>query len=268
LARDLGYFDSASVHLVEYLSATDCLRAFGNGTLEAAALTLDEAILLAEDQVPLKIVLVMDISHGADVVMARPEFSSLADLKGRRIGVEDTALGAYMLTRALQSARLSRTDIEVVPLVVNEHERAFVEGRVDAVVTFEPTRTRLLSVGAHQIFSSRDIPGEIMDVLVMRRTYVEHHPQQVEGLLTTWFRALAYLHDHPDDAARRMCERVDLSASEFLQSLDSLHSPSREENQRLLGGTPPALVVPARQLIQTMLEANLLQQPIAIEGLL
>jgi NitT/TauT family transport system substrate-binding protein len=182
--------------------------------------------------------------------------------------VENTAVGAYLLTRALQTVRLTRTDIEVVPLVVNEHERAFVDGQIDAVVTFEPTRTRLLSAGAHEIFTSRDIPGEIMDVLVMRRQYVERYPTRVETVLAGWFQALAYVRDHPEESAQRMCERVDLSASEFLHSLDTLHIPNRDENRQLLSGAPPGLIVPAQQLMDTMVATELLGHAVALEKIL
>lgn len=53
-------------------------------------------------------------------------------------------------------------------LEVDEHEGAFGSGKVDAVVTFEPVRSRLLARGAVQIFDRRQIPGEIIHVLVMR----------------------------------------------------------------------------------------------------
>ena len=85
--------------------------------------------------------MVTDISNGADVILAKPEIQSLKDLKGRRVGVDSTALGAFVITRALGQVGLSPKDIEIVSLGVSEQERAFKQGIVDAVVTFEPVRS-------------------------------------------------------------------------------------------------------------------------------
>jgi NitT/TauT family transport system substrate-binding protein len=121
LARDQGYYPPQSVRLVEYTSASEVIRAFRNGAIDAAALTLDEVLLLAETTPDVSVVLALDVSHGADVILAQPALSSLRDFKGRRVGVEATALGAYMLTRAPQTVDLTPTDVRTVSLEVFEH---------------------------------------------------------------------------------------------------------------------------------------------------
>lgn len=102
LARDLGYFDTTAVTLVEYLSASEVIRAFRNQALEAAALTLDESLLLLQHNIPVQVVLVTDISHGGDVVLGAPDISPFTALVGKRVGVEASALGAYVISRALE----------------------------------------------------------------------------------------------------------------------------------------------------------------------
>lgn len=267
LARSLGYFNDSDVQLVEYSSASDCMRAFGNGTVEAAALTLDEALRLAEDGVAVKIVLVMDFSNGADVLLARPEVESLAALKGRRIAVENSATGAYILQRALPKGGLRLEDVEIVAAVVSEHERAYQAGKVDAVVTFEPVRTRLKAAGLRELFSSREIPGEIVDVLVVHRDFVERFSRDIEELRSAWYRALDYLRAQPRDAAARMAPRLRLSAEEFQRTLNDIHFVTPTENQKLLGGTAE-LMAPARQVMQAMIAQKLLRRPVSVESLL
>lgn len=79
---------------------------------------------LVETQRNISVVLITDVSNGADVILGKPEIQSLKDLKGRRVG-------------------------------------AFKQGTVDAVVTFEPVRSNLLKSGAKLLFDSTQIPGEI-----------------------------------------------------------------------------------------------------------
>ena len=91
LARNLGYYND-SIRLVEYSSATEVLRAIRNKLIDVATLTLDEVLLLRQSGVDVRSVLVTDISNGGDVIVARPGIETLADLKGRKVGVESTAL--------------------------------------------------------------------------------------------------------------------------------------------------------------------------------
>jgi NitT/TauT family transport system substrate-binding protein len=192
----------------------------------------------------------------------------LRDFKGRRVGVEATALGAYMLTRALQTVDLTPTDVRTVSLEVFEHERAFKEGRVDAVVTFEPVRTKLLAVGARQVFDSSRLPGEIVDVLVVRRTSSAKQGEHIGQLVRGWFKALDFIRKDPDRAASLMAPREKLSADDFRKALLGLRLPEVADNRLMLAGPAPALIAPIQQLSRVMLASQLLKHPPDVNGLL
>src|SRR6202022_307237 len=156
-ARELGYWNADQARLVEYASTSETIRAFRNGTIDGGMMTLDEALLGTEDAADIRVVMVADVSNGADVILAKPEFGGMKDLKGHRIGAETTALGAYVLLRALQLSGLTREDVEIVPLEFSEDEAAFTHGIVDAVVTYEPTGKKLRNAGVQQIFDTNQI---------------------------------------------------------------------------------------------------------------
>lgn len=268
LAADLGYFRDQPVRLVEHSAATEVLRAFRNGALDAAALTLDETLHLAQDNVPLRIVAVLDTSQGADAVLAREPIRDLREIEGKRIAVENTATGAYMLTRLLWRAGLKVTDIEVVPAPVIEHESIFLADRADMVVTFEPVRSRLIALGAHEIFTSADIPGEIVDVLVVREDVLNRDPRAIAALLRGWFGALKYLREHEDDALARLAPRERITQAQLRDMLGLLRIPDAAENMRMLDGSRPALLEPAQRLSATMARHRLLRREIAVAPLL
>lgn len=69
LARERRLLDPAQVRVVELLSNTETQRALRNGQIDGAAMTLDEALRLADEGVALKIVAVLDISSGAGAVL-------------------------------------------------------------------------------------------------------------------------------------------------------------------------------------------------------
>lgn len=259
LARSLGYFSDASVRLHEMSNSSDVIRAFRNGAIDVAALTLDEALLLLQDGIDVRIVMVVDISNGADVVMAHPGIKDLKALKGKRVGVEPFAVGAYMLGRALDKGGITLRDIKVVPAALEAHEKAYLSGEVDAVVTFEPVRTKLLVKGAHIIFDSSKIPNEIFDVLVVRSETCSSNAAALRHIEEGWYKALTYLKTNSADACRRMAKRGGVTEVQFQASLNGLIIPDRIESRRLLSG---AILPPARSLADVMLQAKLLQKPV------
>lgn len=263
MARELGYFERHDVQLIEYTSASQVLRGFRNGDIDAAGLTLDEALSLLHGEYP-KLVLVMDISQGGDVILADPDIRNLADIRGKHVGVESSALGAYMLTRALQTVELDIRDVRIVPIPVNKHLHAYKNDQVDVIVTFEPVRSQLLATGAIELFSSRQIPDEIVDVMVVRESFLQDYPEQVRILIDAWYKALEYLANNPQPAAAIISRRMQIPVDDVLVAYNGLVLPDSTQSLQLLGGEGQGrtLYATSQQLYQVMQQSNL-----AINGL-
>ncbi|HJW73992.1 MAG TPA: ABC transporter substrate-binding protein [Geothrix sp.] len=259
LARHLGALDPRSFRLVEMASSSDCMRALKAGRVAAAALTLDEVFTLLQEGVDLQIVLIMDVSNGADALLGRPDMKTLAALKGHRVGVEQTAVGAYLLSRALDQAGLRPEDIVVVPMTEGAHEARFLDGSVDAVVTFEPSRTRLMNSGAKVLFDSSRIPNEIVDVLVFRGEVARARPEAMAMVRNGWFKAQAHLHQRPQEACRQMALREGLDSEAFRKALEGLSFPDEDADRRMRAGE---LLPPARRLADLMHRQRLLAHPV------
>jgi NitT/TauT family transport system substrate-binding protein len=264
LARNLGFYKDTQIKLIELSSASDVIHALRSGTLEGAALTLDEALTLIDDGIDLRLILIMDFSDGGDVLLAKPEINSLKALRGKRIAVENSAVGAVLLDGALHAAELTVSDVEIVSCTVNEHIDCY--SSVDAVVTFEPVRTKLLQLGAHQLFDSSQIPGRIADVLVVRAETTKTSPQSLEQLLAGYFKANDYLSAQPEDASRRMSRRMGLTPEAVLASYDGIKIQGIEENRRLLQGIPAPFEDTATDLAKMMYGRKLLKNQLTINN--
>ena len=268
LARELGYLDPGAVQLVEYPSASEVLRAYRNQAIDGMVISLDELFGLAVDGLQPRIILVVDVSHGADAVVGRPNMRTMQDLKGKSVAVESGALGAFVLSRALALSNMQSSDVNVVHLESNEQPTAFEKGQVDGAVTFDPYRAQFLRAGATTLFDSTQIPGEIVDLLAVRESAFKKQPKAIQQVLAGWFDAIDYMNNNPKDAARRMGIRQQTSGEQFLEAQQGLHVPSRDENLSMLGGPAPALAVTGRKLMTLMVDAKLLRSPLDIESVL
>ncbi len=264
LARDLGYLKESSVRITELPSANITAEAFSNGSADIATLTLDETLTQLAKGQKLRILLVMDISNGADGVVAKPGIKSLADLKGKRVGMENIPLGAYILSRVLDMSGLKATDMDIIPMPEDKHEKAYLQGKIDAAITMEPYKTRITKAGAHVLLDSSQIPNEIFDLILVREDVYQTRRDDLCNLTRQWFRTLDYVQANQKDAYARMGKRLGTNEEDFRTAMGGIKVPSRQENQQLLGGNAPTLLVPARRLAEIMLRGHMIPEPVDI----
>lgn len=259
LAHNEGWLDAGKARLVETASATDSLQALAAGKVDAAALTLDEVLTARAKGIPLSVVMIFDVSAGADMMVARPGIRQLSGVKEQRVGFEKGAVGSLMLANALSAAGLAREDVRLVPLTIDQHRDAWVRHRLDALITYEPMASQLLAQGANRLFDSRQIPNTIVDVLAIRSDTLDHdHAAAIRHLISAHFRALDHLSRNPQDAAYRMASRLGMPASGVLPAFKGLLLPDAAENRRMLAGAAPQLLDTARRVSAIMVKEELL----------
>ncbi|MEZ5332843.1 MAG: ABC transporter substrate-binding protein [Thermoanaerobaculia bacterium] len=242
LAAHRGLIDPRRIELVDYQTPAEIARAFRYGLIDACFLTTQFVLAEQSALARSRIVYVVDRSTGGDALLARPEIGSPADLAGHRIAVEAGPLGGYMLQRALDFGGLTRDDAELVFVDTPDHVAAYRDGIADAVVTYEPHRTRLLQEGAVELFSSRQIPGEIVDVLFVRSQELGSQKAALQELVRGLVRARESFLAAPHPALEAMTAREGLSVEELQRAFEGVELVSLEENRRLLGGAKPGLL--------------------------
>jgi NitT/TauT family transport system substrate-binding protein len=265
LSRELGYQSPQQVNVFELPSADISLEAFRNRTADMATLTLDETLELLASGVKLRILFVMDASKGADAVMATPKIKTLADLKGRRIAIENIPLGGYMLTRTLNAAKLAREDVQVVSASEAKQLEMYQQGKADAFITFDPFKSQLAAQGAHVIFDSSQIPDEIFDLMVVHEDVFLARRKEVCEVGRQWYRTLDYMKQSPDEAGERIAKRLGVTVMEYHAMVKGISIPDKLDSLRLLSGNSPAIATPAANLVQVMLKEHQLKHSVDIK---
>jgi NitT/TauT family transport system substrate-binding protein len=266
LAGRLGYYKPDEIKLIDYLSNVDAMLAFRNNLLDAGAFTLDEALQLIASGADVQIVLIMDVSHGGDVIMANPEIKTMQDLKGKSIAVETTAVGSLVLARALQVHNIDPDDVKVVTTNAMEQIEAFSNGNIDAAVSFDPNRSHLLEMGKHEIFNSTEIPNEIIDLLVVRKEAIENNRKMVAHLVDSWFRALEYQSRYPLESAAFSVDRHKIAEQQYVENLKRLKFASRAENLLLLDAKNSPLLEHQHMLSRILLDLGLIAKAPDLNG--
>ncbi|WP_181918687.1 ABC transporter substrate-binding protein [Wenzhouxiangella sediminis] len=268
LAVEREFVDRDDVRLVTFHSPSEVARSFRYGLLDAMFTTSHFVLSLAPDVDGVRIVYVIDSSRGGDVLLAKPRIDSPQDLAGRRVGVEAAPLGLYTLERALDRMGLDRDAVEIVAIDTAEHFRAWQEDRVDALVTYEPTRSQLKRLGAKELFSSRQIPDEILDVLVVRDDIIEARRERLEDLVEGLDRALAAYRADPAGTVSEMVQRHPISPAEFMLAMEGVELFDLADNVRLLGAADGRIAEALEKQCEVMVAAGMLERPPGLESVI
>lgn len=178
--------------------------AIASGAVSGGMLTYDQVIGADAKGLNLQVVMPIDYSNGADAIVARSDITKITQFKGQKIGYNPLSPSDFLLTYALMKNGLGESDISSVSMSPEQVPSAMASGGIPIGVTYEPSLSQIVAMGGgkkfHVVFSSKDAPGLITDVLVYNKDYIAKHPKDVKAAIQAYLDGLAYMKSNPADA--------------------------------------------------------------------
>ncbi|MCI1857151.1 MAG: ABC transporter substrate-binding protein [Sporolactobacillus sp.] len=247
LAEKKGLYEKhgVKVKLQTIQSATDRRTAMAANRIQGFMTTVDTHVMTAAAKIPVYQVLALDTSSGGDGIVAKKAIKTFQDLKGKRVAI-DTSGGAsyFWFMYMLSKNGMSMKDVEVVNMSAGDAGAAFVGGKVDAAVTWQPwlTKAEKTSFG-HVLLSSDKTPGLIVDSLGLRQDFVKKNPKLVQGIVDAWYDALAYAKKHPDEADAIMAKSMGQTVKDFKATEPDVQFYDKAGNKKYFGSrSNPGLI--------------------------
>jgi NitT/TauT family transport system substrate-binding protein len=240
LAQEKGFYGDAPIHVsVAGDSSTQNQPLLRAGKFNVISSTVDNTLAdVAQDSSNYaKIISLLDVDHGYAGILSGPGINTLADLRGKTVGY-DVGTQEFLLIEALKTVGLTAKDVQQVPLAGPEAGAAFIAGKVDAAVTWEPYITQALNSknDAHKLFTTADYPTPLItDVLTATKDVIDHRPQLLVTLLKGYQKALDYIKNDPDHAIPELAKLVNIPDDEARANLDKLSFYTVEQNKTFFG---------------------------------
>jgi ABC-type nitrate/sulfonate/bicarbonate transport system substrate-binding protein len=122
---------------------------------------------------------------------------SPADLAHHRVGLNVGTNAEFVLDLLLTSNGVRKSSVEIVPMEWKSHRDALLKGLVDAVVTWEPTATEIISEGTvPAAVVSADFYTEINSLVATRKSAIEK-TDEIRRVLRALSRAQEFYRNHP-----------------------------------------------------------------------
>jgi NitT/TauT family transport system substrate-binding protein len=233
--------EGLDVELIQFSTLDDARRSYERGQVDAISTTLVDVVQIFHDTGDMpKIVLVVDYSDGGDAIVAlQHRARDVKSLKGKRVAVEQM-FGRFILDRALHKQGLELDDVTIVETSVMGASRLLEQGSVDAIVTYAPYIVDALKVpGTKSIFSTKDSPEQVFDVVATRKEHLKRIPDLQAKLARVWKRAMDELDSDTDAALEIMARRERVSVPEFKQALADVKLIAAERQAAMLARSGP-----------------------------
>lgn len=165
-------------------------------------------------------IVIGDYSNGNDGVLLKGG-SNLASLKGQSIYLVELSVSHYLLARALGSAGMALTDVRTINTSDADIVGAFTSPDARAAVAWNPQLSVMRGQpGVKQVFSSADIPGEILDLLVVDTATLKANPDLGKALAGIWYETVALMvrQDAQGKEARAAMARLAGTTPEVFES--------------------------------------------------
>ncbi|MCM0755894.1 ABC transporter substrate-binding protein [Desulfovibrio aminophilus] len=233
IAKEQGIFQNngLNVELTVIEDESQYAAAMASGSIDGVGNVLDREVIHYAKGTPEMVVCAMDESAGGDGIVASGAIKTLADLKGKTVGLDKSTTSYFFFLTALKKAGVAENALTIQEMAASDAGAAFVAERLDAAVTWEPWLTKASErKGGHVLVTSRDFPRTIVDVLVLRKEAVEKNPGADAALAKSWNEAVAWYKANPDAGNALMAKAMGLKTEEMADMAKGVRFFGKTEN--------------------------------------
>jgi NitT/TauT family transport system substrate-binding protein len=249
------------IDVVQINDYVESINQYTAGAFDGCVMTnMDALTIPAAGGVDSTALIVGDFSNGNDAVILKDK-TQLSDIKGQQINLVELSVSHYLLARALDSAGLTERDVKVVNTSDADLVAAFGAGGITAVVTWNPLVSEILAMpGTHKVFDSSQIPGEIIDLMVVNTETLKANPALGKALVGAWYEIMGIM-SKDDEAGRAARTAMGKASGTDLAGYDAQLASTRmfyQAKDAVAFATSPALPETMRHVAQFSFDHGLL----------
>ena len=208
------------IDVVQINDYIESINQYTAGQFDGCTMTnMDALTIPAAGGVDSTALIVGDFSNGNDGVVLKGK-QSLADIKGRNVNLVELSVSHYLLARGLESVGLAEKDITVVNTSDADMVAVYGSDSVTAVTTWNPLLREITSMpNSNKVFDSSQIPGEIIDLLVVNTETLKANPAFGKALTGAWYEIMEKMAS--DDVLTQLAVASGTDLAGYKAQLDS-----------------------------------------------
>jgi NitT/TauT family transport system substrate-binding protein len=235
-AKDIWKKHGLTVNFKDVEDPNDRLIALTAGRLEGMASTVDAFARAQSNGVPAVEVFPIDASVGGDGILAKNTVKTIADLKGMTVAVNQGSVSEWFLAQVLEKNGLKLGDVKEQNMKSGEAGAAFVAGRVDVAVTWEPWLSKAKArTDGRVLVSSKEYPDLIMDSFAFRKDFVQKYPDTVKDFMKAYYDAYDWMQQNKTEALKVIGDAVQEKPEDVTADLSTMTVFDLSKGKEVMG---------------------------------
>ena len=209
------------VEIVQINDYVESINQYTAGQYDGCSMTnMDALSIPAGGGVDSTVLVAGDFSNGNDGIVLK-EGASVAELAGQNVNLVELSVSHYLLARALEGAGLSERDLTVVNTSDADMIAAYQTPDVTSVVTWNPLLAEIAATdGSTLVFDSAEIPGEIIDAMVVNTETLNANPDFGKALTGAWYEVMGLMQAGDEAALTAMAEAAGTDLAGYQAQLE------------------------------------------------
>lgn len=235
---------------------------FAAGRYDLIAVSLGDAITLSRSRPDVMVLLVADESSGGDMLlrMPGPPFDGTGSAAPLRLGTTLGGFGELFFQAWLERMRIDPSRVAWTNIDASDVGTALLAGRIDLGHTWAPHAGEAMAAGAVPVFTSKETPGLILDVVLTTRATLAREPEALRGFTRAWFLAAERWQADRASGDALVVEALGLAPEAV--SLEGIALYSLADNRRVMaGGADAPLASLVRRYSDFFVERGSLSTP-------
>ena len=194
----------------------ESINLYTAGQFDAVTLTnMDALTIPAVGGVDSTAIIVGDFSNGNDGLVAK-KANSIKELKDKKIRLVMLSVSHYMLSRALDMNGMKEKDVKLVNTSDADIASIFISEKDGAAVTWNPPLQQARNAkGAKLLFDSSKIPGEIIDMMLVKTDASDKLKMALTGAWYETMQIMSSKGKQRDEAIEYMAKLSGATVPEF-----------------------------------------------------
>lgn len=218
IADKKGWFKAAGLNIELIDTNADyygSLQDTVDGKIDVNNFTLFDLMHFNARGADLVLTINCDNSSGAEAIVASPSIASIADLKGKIIGVDSGSYMEYILDVVLKRHGLMSKDVTKVSTTSEQTAEEFGNGKLDAIITWEPFASKAIELWhGNKLFDTSEVPGISPNGQVFHRSFIEERPGDVQAYVNVWHKTILFIQENPKEAFAIIAEIYNVTQEE------------------------------------------------------
>lgn len=226
-ARDGGFFDEVGItaELVQFQGGPAEIAAMASGDIDISQIGHGAHALCIEGQAQ---IFGLDLYGKSDEVIANREkgIEKITDLAGKRVAVTAGTSSEIVLDMALESAGMSRDELELVEMDANGAVTAMISGNVDACASWSPStniiRDRMgekavVLAGNADFFDRVAFPGSF----IATEGFGRENREALVRFYAAILKAMDYRKENVEEVCRWLAKEIEADPEDILATKDN-----------------------------------------------